>query len=152
MMTNIITVTDVTARPNEALRGIWEGSTMVGGKRVVCEEGQGDGEEEEQTDNIATLLPTNNYSRDILQRLPRASAGGWGGSWREFTVWRGRLSAGVGENVNENVGMRADNALGLSIEEADILGVGGVGHGESFRQQDVYMMIVKHCMFEYASL
>ena len=76
----------ISLRSVMALRGIWEGSTMVGGKRVVCEEGQGDGEEEEQTDNIATLLPTNNYSRDILQRLPRASAGGWGGSRREFTV------------------------------------------------------------------
>ncbi len=59
--TNVVTVTEVTTLPNEALWGVWEGSRMVGGKRVVCEEVQGDGEEEEQTDNIATLLPTNNY-------------------------------------------------------------------------------------------
>ena len=66
--TNIVTVTEVTAVPNEALRVVWAGSRMVGGKRIACEEGQGDGEEEDQTDNIATLLPTNDYSSDILQR------------------------------------------------------------------------------------
>jgi hypothetical protein len=65
--TNIVTVMEVTAVPNEALRAIWAGSRMVGGKRIACEEGQGDGEEEQQTDNIATLLPTNDYSSDILQ-------------------------------------------------------------------------------------
>ena len=62
--TNVVTVTEVTTHPNEALWGVWEGSRMVGGSEEV----QGDGEEEEQTDNIATLLPTNNYSSDILQR------------------------------------------------------------------------------------
>jgi hypothetical protein len=51
----------------------------------------------------------------------------WGGGGYK----RGRLSlsAGVGEDVNENEGIRADIAFGLSMEEADILGVGGVGRG-----------------------
>jgi hypothetical protein len=82
--TNIVTVTEVTDVPNEALRAIWARSRMVGGKRIACEESQGDGQEEprpdtrgqesrdvvcleDQTDNIATLLPTNDYSSDILQ-------------------------------------------------------------------------------------
>jgi hypothetical protein len=36
---------DTVAVPNQALREVWAGSRMVGGKRIACEEGQGEGEE-----------------------------------------------------------------------------------------------------------
>ena len=36
---------DTVAVPNQALREVWAGSRMVGGKRIACEEGKGEGEE-----------------------------------------------------------------------------------------------------------
>jgi hypothetical protein len=65
--TNTITVTEVTVFPNEALQKVWGGSRMVGGRRIVCEEGPGEEEDEEQPDKLATLLPINSYSGDTLQ-------------------------------------------------------------------------------------
>jgi hypothetical protein len=63
-------VTEVTALLNEALREVWAGKRMVGGKHVVCDEDKRDGEEDNQ-DNIASLLPTSGYSSDHLQRWMR---------------------------------------------------------------------------------
>ena len=40
---------------------------MVSEKRLVCEESQEDGQEEEQTDSTATLLPTTPYSNDTFK-------------------------------------------------------------------------------------
>jgi hypothetical protein len=41
---------------------------MVSEKRLVFEESQEEGEEEEQTDSTATLSPTTPYSSEKLQR------------------------------------------------------------------------------------
>jgi hypothetical protein len=62
------TVTEATALLNNTLREVWGGSRMVSEKRLVCEESQEDGEEEEQTDSTATLFPTTPYSTDMFQR------------------------------------------------------------------------------------
>jgi hypothetical protein len=44
-----ITITEVTVLLNDNLKEVWEGSRMIGGKRITCEENQAEGDEEEQT-------------------------------------------------------------------------------------------------------
>ena len=62
-----VTVTEATVLLNNTLKEVWGGSRMVSEKRLVCEESQEEGEEEEQTDCTATLSPTNPYASEILQ-------------------------------------------------------------------------------------
>ena len=56
-----VTVTEATVLLNNTLNEVWGGSRMVSEKRLVCEESQEEGEEEEQTDSTATLSPTTPY-------------------------------------------------------------------------------------------
>jgi hypothetical protein len=63
-----VTVTEVTVLLNNTLKEVWGGSRMVSEKRLVCEDSQEEGEEEEQTDCTATLSPTNPYASEILQK------------------------------------------------------------------------------------
>ena len=63
-----VTVTEAKVLLNNTLKEVWGGSRMVSEKRLVCEESQEEGEEEEQTDSTATLSPTTPYSSEMLQR------------------------------------------------------------------------------------
>ncbi len=63
-----VTVTEATVLLNNTLKEVWGGSRMVSEKRLVCEESQEEGEEEEQTDSTATLSPTTPYASEILQK------------------------------------------------------------------------------------
>jgi hypothetical protein len=63
-----VTVREATVLLNNTLKEVWGGSRIVGETRLVCEESQEEGEEEEQTDSTVTLSPTTPYVSEILQR------------------------------------------------------------------------------------
>jgi hypothetical protein len=63
-----VTVTEAMVLLNNTLKEVWGGNRMVSEKRLVCEESQEEGEEEEQTDSTATLSPTTPCASEILQK------------------------------------------------------------------------------------
>jgi hypothetical protein len=57
-----ITVLEATVLLDDSLKAVWRGSRMVSERRLVCEESQDVEEEDEQTERIAKLSPTNPYA------------------------------------------------------------------------------------------
>jgi hypothetical protein len=63
-----ITVLEATVLLDDSLKAVWRGSRTVSERRLVCEESQDAEEEDEQTDRIAKLSPTNPYATDMFQK------------------------------------------------------------------------------------
>ena len=61
-------VLEATVLLDDNLKAVWGGSRMVSERRLVCEESQDVEEEDEQTERIAKLSPTNPYAADMLQK------------------------------------------------------------------------------------